>query len=60
MNEHELLRFQLTPLVEQPEPSTEGDWYVVAIKDLTKWQGIEFHFNLETNKLDMVRLIEEI
>jgi hypothetical protein len=41
-------------LVEQPEPSTEGQWYVVDLDDLPPGV-LEFHFK-DTGQLTDVRL----
>lgn len=39
----------LAPMVEQPEPSDRGDWYVIDIRDLTArgYTHIQFHFPYE-------------
>jgi hypothetical protein len=55
--EHEKLWRQLSHLVEQPEPSTEGNWLCVPLRSLLdKYEYIEIHFNEDNSEVNMVRL----
>jgi hypothetical protein len=46
MHEDNVTPDLLAPMVEQPEPSTGGDWYIVDLRDLLArgYTHVEFHF----------------
>lgn len=46
---HEVTPDLLARMVEQPEPSTRGDWYVIDLRDLAAagFTHIQFHFPYE-------------
>lgn len=47
----------LWQFVEQPEPSTEGDWFDIPITALLRegYDGIHIHFNRESSEPNEVR-----
>ena len=56
----------LAPLIEQPEPSTKGDWYIVPLETLIRegYTHIEVHFGYkdnddDTSETDMLRLTKD-
>lgn len=59
--EHNVTRALLAPLVEQPEPSVDGDWYVLAIRDLTAlgYTHIQVHFDHDANEPNAAGLIKD-
>jgi hypothetical protein len=58
--EDNVTRALLAPLVEQPEPSVDGDWYVVAIRDLTAlgYTHIQVHFDHDAKEPNAAGLIK--
>lgn len=56
--EHEVTPELLRPLVEQPEPSVDGEWYVLDLRTLIN-QGygyVQFHFVTRSAQLEVVKL----
>lgn len=56
----EVTRGLLAPLVEQPEPSTSGSWYVVPLASLVAegFDVVEVHIADDADTPDMIRLIK--
>jgi hypothetical protein len=57
----DVTRQLLTPMVEQPEPSTNGDWYVVDLRDLlaSGYTHLQFHFDHRFNSPTAAGLIKD-
>ena len=47
MNSHDVTPELLAPMVEQPEPSVDGDWYILDLQGLLAegYTHVEFHFD---------------
>ena len=54
---HEVTPGLLAPLVEQPEPSVDGDWYAVDLRGLLAegYTHIEFHFDSQGDETQVRR-----
>ena len=53
----ELTRKLLSTMVEQPEPSVDGDWYVVHLDDLRQHGNvIEIHFDTDSDRPNAVQM----
>lgn len=56
----DVTRDLLTRMVEQPEPSVDGDWYAVEIADLFNagYTHVQFHFDFDVNQPNAASLIK--
>ena len=59
--EDNVTRDLLAPLVEQPEPSVDGDWYVVDLRSLLAegYTHIQIHFDRDADDPNAAGLIKE-
>lgn len=59
--EHNVTPDLLGPLVEQPEPSVDGDWYVLNIRSLIAegYTHVQFHFDFDKTDPNAATLIKE-
>lgn len=50
--DHNVTRGLLAPLVEQPEPSVDGDWYVMDLRSLIAegFTHVQFHFDADADE----------
>lgn len=61
MIEDNVTRSLLAPLVEQPEPSVDGDWYVVDLRTLLAegYTHIQMHFDHDSDEPNAAGLIKD-
>jgi len=60
MENHDVTPELLAPMVEQPEPSVDGDWYILDLQGLLAegYTHVEVHFDTDARHPNAATLIK--